>query len=189
MAIAQEEPCTRFTVRIEKELGLPVGLLHAITLAETSRNGTPQPNAIQRDGESHYPASRKAAEALLRKPDGSLVEEAHVGCMQLSLRSHARGFDRPESMLDPERNVRRAARLLQGHRKASAGWREALGRYNGGPPAQRAAYACRVRGYLKALAPASASLIDGGQACPVFRPVIAARNAAYAHAVRTGAAP
>lgn len=170
-------------------MGLPVGLLHAITLTETSRNGMPQPHAVQRGGESRYPSTRKAAEALLRNPDGSLVEEAHVGCMQLSLKTHARSFDRPESMLDPERNIRRAARILQGQRKASPGWREALGRYHGGSAEQRNAFACRVRAYLRALAPASATLIDAAHTCPAFRPVIAARNAAYAHAVRTGAAP
>lgn len=185
----QEELCTRFAVRLEKELGLPVGLLHAMTLAETSKNGVPQPNAIQLDGEARYPASRKGAEALLRKADGTLVEEAHVGCMQLSLKTHARAFDRPESMLDPERNIRRAARVLQGQRKASPGWREALGRYHGGSAEGRAAYVCRVRSYLRALAPASATLIDGAQTCPPFRPVIAARNATYAHAVRAGTAP
>lgn len=170
--VARADECTRQAVTLENRHGLPAGLLHAVALAESGFNGRPQPFALRIGGQSLYPETIEAARRELRDGAGALKRGVTAGCMQLSLTWHGHLFQPPERILEPEANIRRAARYLLHWRQHFGNWTEALGRYQGGTPEQRRAYACRIWNHLRVLAPASAALIDARACHGMKRPAV-----------------
>ena len=168
-AFAGAVDCTGSVLAAERAHDLPHGLLLAVALVESGRNGMPHAYALNLGSGSTYPDSRSAAAAELNG-----VDSAMVGCLQLSLEHHGEQFDSIEAMLDPRRNADYAAAYLKAAYEAHGTWGKALERYNGGNPARSTAYRCRVRAYLTVLAPETADLI--GAPCPdTDRPEVAAR--------------
>ncbi len=141
--------CLVAAAEAEARLGLPAGILAALSLTESSAH----PFAIGTATRSHYPTSHAEAERLARAAGPG----AAGGCFQISIGVHAA---RDVSwVFDPWASALFAGRKLGRHLKATGGdWAGALARYAGTRPETEAArlYLCRV----------SASLAGMGHAPP-----------------------
>jgi len=133
-------------LRAADRYGIPVGILYAVGLTETGNKGSLQPNAMNIEGKSVFPASAEKAIAIFRKARSEGAKLIDLGCMQINHHYHAKQFASVEDMLDPHHNVDYAARfLLRLHAKHDT-WSMAVARYHAGPdndPAQKR-YVCRV---------------------------------------------
>jgi hypothetical protein len=133
--------CLVAAAEAEARLGLPAGVLAAVALTESAAH----PFAIGTTTQSHYPASRQAAERLVRTAGAG----ASGGCFQINVAVHA-----PRNLswvFDPWASALFAGRKLTGHLAATEGnWGAALARYLGARPGTEAArlYQCRVAASL-----------------------------------------
>ena len=111
-------------------------LLYAVALAESAyserSDGTvaPYPWVLRTPKAPYYEPTKEAAvkrlDALLKK--GISVD---VGLMQINVKWHGRRVARPEDLLDPETNIRTAARILnEEFRRTPDDLIGALGRYH-----------------------------------------------------------
>lgn len=163
-ALAETPPavpgCLQAALNTERTERLPPGLLLAIALVESGRDGKPNAAVITRNGRSLWgEAARKLA---LR----GRLQRGHFGCMQISVYWHGDAFPSQAAMLDPARNVGYAARYLTSLRQRAGNWRGALLRYHGAGAKAGAAYLCRVRAALTALGSPSADLLGRRPCAP-----------------------
>jgi soluble lytic murein transglycosylase-like protein len=145
-ASAASNPCEPEILRASDRYGVPAGILYAVGLTETGRKGTLQPNALNIEGKTYFPASRAEAVSLVEKARGEGRKLIDLGCMQINHHYHSEQFSGIDDMLDPHRNVDYAARFLVDLHKRHASWSMAVARYHAGPdndPAQKR-YICRV---------------------------------------------
>ncbi len=70
-----------------------------------------------------------------------------VGCMQISIKYHMDKFDSIENMLDPDSNVKYAAKFLKKLFIKYKRWNEAISRYHSSVPARKEEYLNRVKNY------------------------------------------
>ena len=143
---APGNPCEPEILRAADRYGIPVGILYAVGLTETGRKGSLQPYALNIDGKTMFPASRRAAVAAFRTARSSGATLIDLGCMQINHRYHGDQFRSVDEMLDPHLNVDYAARFLVQLHDRHESWSMAVARYHAGPhndPAQKR-YVCRV---------------------------------------------
>jgi hypothetical protein len=141
-------PCDDAIQRVEREAGLPPGLLRAIALVESGRTTAgrfaPWPWTVNSPEGGTYLDDRGAA--LQRIED--LRRRGHtnidVGCMQINLRHHPDAFDSLAEAIDPLHNVRYAASFLTALERETGSWERAIGRYHSATPELSAAYRARV---------------------------------------------
>ena len=183
-AAPRVDECTHQTVTLEHERGLPAGMLLAISMAESSYGGRPQPYALRIGGRSLYPATLSQATRRLHAALQDGQQNINAGCMQLSLQHHGVAFDPPERILEPAGNVRRAAVLLVALHRDYHSWTAALAHFQGGGVAQQQKYICRVWRYLRVLAPASAAQLDASHCQEKRRPNISSLVVRQAHELR-----
>lgn len=181
---AAAEPCTIAAVGEEVRLGMPAGLLVAISIVETGARGRPAAFAVNIDGRSYMASSERAALAIARPEGHGFIENAAVGCMQLLVASHLRHFNPAERILDPASNVRRAAQYLAQAKARYGNWTSAVGRYHGGNIRQNREYTCKVWNALRSLAPASAMQLDGKPCGVMPRAAVDRDVARIAHETR-----
>ena len=107
----------------------------------------------------------------MRDNKGNLRGNVYAGCMQLSLAHHKQAFRPVERIVNPEANVRYAARYLVTLRQETGSWAAAVTRYNGSSGTKAAAYQCKIKNQLVSLgAEASAALISAPGNCDVSDP-------------------
>ena len=138
--------CEGEILRAAERYGIPAGILYAVGLTETGREGSLQPNALNIEGKAIFPASRTEAMAAFEAARQSGARLIDLGCMQINHHYHAAQFRHVEEMLDPRRNVDYAARFLLQLKSRHSTWSMAVARYHAGPdndPAQKR-YVCRV---------------------------------------------
>ena len=136
--------CSRYLRNGETLYGIPRGILHAMSVVESGRAGTPWPWALNVSGRAHFPATRREALRLMEDGEGGLRSDVAVGCMQIHTRWHAASFAAGEDMLDPAVNVAYAARFLRELYDRHGSWTEAVRRYHASDPAAQDAYLCLV---------------------------------------------
>lgn len=168
--------CAEYAVEAERELGIPRGLLLAMSLVESGRSGDPHPYAMNINGRSVYAGSREEAVGRLRDSAGRLISKATVGCMQLSVYHHRSAFKPVERILDPEHNVGYAARYLRRLHDEMGSWTAAVARYNGASYERTQAYVCKVWRHLSALDAASAEILDVKSCDPGVKVAIGPRT-------------
>jgi hypothetical protein len=110
---ADVNACEREMILAAKRYDVPLAVLYAVGLTETSRRGSLQPFALNIAGVSLFPAT--LVEALqqferARKRGERLID---VGCMQINHYFHGRHFRSVEAMFDPHENVNYAAHFLR----------------------------------------------------------------------------
>jgi hypothetical protein len=132
----------------ERFYRLPAGILEAIALTESGSHGAPYPWALNLAGRPVMSPSRDAAAGLLRGPNGIARRDVAVGCMQIHMRYHLAGFAKPESALEPARNVWYGAAFLDGLHRRLGDWASAIAQYHASDPKAQRAYVCRVAGQL-----------------------------------------
>jgi soluble lytic murein transglycosylase-like protein len=121
-------------------------VLYAVGLTETGRRGRLHPYALNIEGTSVFTSSEVEAMAAFRaaRKQGKVLID--LGCMQINHHYHGSAFPTVEAMLDPELNVRYAARFLKSLYARQGSWSMAVARYHAGPdnnPAQKR-YICSV---------------------------------------------
>ena len=125
-------------------LGVPPGVMAAISLVETGRDGAPWPWTLNEGGKGSHFDSRDAALAALSEALARGVTNIDVGCMQLNHRWHSAGFASPGDMMDPVQNTRYAALFLTELKKRLGSWDQAIRNYHSADATRGAAYAQKV---------------------------------------------
>jgi hypothetical protein len=169
--------CVDNIIQAEKEFGIPKGMLLAVSLVESGGGGTPSPYLMNVRGRAVAPQTEADAARYLRDSKGNLRDSVYAGCMQLSLAHHKQAFRPVEKIVNPEANVRYAAKYLLQLRQEVGSWAGAVARYNGSAGVKAAAYQCKVQRQLVSLgASQSASLIDARNCGAMDTPNIAPRT-------------
>lgn len=138
--------CEREILRAADQYNIPAGILYAVGLTETGKKGSLQPNALNIEGKTIFPASRSEAIRTVENARARGKKLIDLGCMQVNHHYHAQHFRSINDMLDPRQNVDYAARFLTSLHARHTTWSMAVARYHAGPdndPAQKV-YVCRV---------------------------------------------
>jgi len=130
--------CKTLISSIEKEFGIPHRLLEAISIVESRA----RPWAVNARGRSYSFRNHDAATTFVQKQHKRGAKALYVGCMQICVRSHKKKFDSIKDILDPEKNVRYAAKLLKKFYTRYRSWEKAVMLYNAS--ARRVAYKNKV---------------------------------------------
>jgi soluble lytic murein transglycosylase-like protein len=147
---ADANVCEREMVRAAAAHNVPLGMLYAVGLTESGREGSLQPYALNIDGRPAYETSKAAAVRSFREAQRSGAKLIDVGCMQINHHYHAQSFRSLDDMFDPAQNVTYAARYLSELKEREGTWTMAIARYHAGPNNARAQkdYVCRVIGHM-----------------------------------------
>ncbi|WP_158639334.1 transglycosylase SLT domain-containing protein, partial [Elioraea rosea] len=136
--------CLAAAGEAEARLGLPTGLLAAVTMTESAAH----PFAIGTPARSVYAETRDEAVRIARQSPAG----ASGGCFQINIGVHARR--NPAWVFDPWRSALFAGQLLARH-SAERGedWGHAVARYAGARPGTAAArqHRCRIAASLAGL--------------------------------------
>ena len=107
--------CFDFTEKYGKQFNIPDKLLTSISLVESGINKNNRfiswPWTLNVAGKSKFFDNKNDALDFLKKNYKN--KNIDVGCMQISLKYHFKEFDSLENILDPDQNVRYAARILR----------------------------------------------------------------------------
>jgi hypothetical protein len=137
----------------------------AVSLVESGAGGAPSPFAMNIRGRTVIPRTEAEAATFLRDNQGNLRGAVYAGCMQLSLADHKEGFRPVEKIVNPEQNVRYAARFLLALRRETGSWSAAVAKYNGSSGKRAAAYQCKIKQQLVSLGAKTSADLVGSAAC------------------------
>ncbi len=151
--------CLKHIFEAEETYGIPSGLLLAISLVESGKNGSPHPYALNLNGRSVYSSNIQHASQQIRLKNGKVRPNISVGCMQLQVSYHKKHFQPLDRILEPSANVDYAARFLSSLYRQTKSWPRAVKRYNGGSVQQVNKYVCKVHAHLHTLNTKSASVL------------------------------
>lgn len=165
IAVPAHAGCTDHILAAEKENNIPSGMLLAVSLVESGGGGSPNPYIMNVRGRAIVPQSEAEAARYLRDNKGNLRGSVYAGCMQLSLTHHKQAFRPVEKIVNPEENVRYAAKYLVQLRREVGSWAGAVVRYNGASGQKAAAYQCKVRQQLVSLGADSSAALIGTPGC------------------------
>lgn len=175
-AISQDpsDLCVAAAQSAAEQTGVPVAVLRAITIVETGRSSAetaglqPWPWAFNHAGDGHWfntaDEAKQQAATLIDKG----VRNIDLGCFQLNLRWHSKGFSSLDAMFDPEQNALYAAEFLKNQYAKTGNWSEAAGAYHSLTPEFAQEYRLKFDETL-------ASLEDGPSAPLTAPPVQAIR--------------
>ena len=144
------EICATETSQVEHAMGIPVGLLGAIALAETGRwNSDRQesfawPWTVMAEGQGRYFETKAEAVAEVYALLDRGLTNIDVGCMQINLFYHGGAFPNIETAMDPAANTAYAGQYLSNLNKAAKSWTTAAGYYHSMTPKRGSAYEERV---------------------------------------------
>jgi len=155
-----DERCMDYLPDAERYYDIPKGLLTAIALTESGRDGRPDPWALNIDGQAQFATSYAVAVRLLRDATGAPRLDAAVGCMQIYMRYHLADVGAPEWVLKPRNNVRYAAAFLRRLFDQYGDWRSAVAHYNAADWTAQQTYLCQVGKALALVAPRTAEALS-----------------------------
>jgi len=140
------EQCFVAAAAAERAYNAPAGILQAIALVETGRQGAsgwePWPWTINVDGDGRRYDDAISA-MLAAETAVSAGSSVDVGCFQVNLKWHgARATT--AALFDPFRSAEYAARYLTELRDVAGSWQGAAGYYHSRDPQRRIAYQRRV---------------------------------------------
>lgn len=141
--------CATLAEQAAAREGIPKGLMTAIALAESGRADDdgklrPWPWTLNQGGDGSFHDTRGQALAQLDDLLAQGVTNVDIGCMQINYRWHHRAFESVESMMDPVRNTRYAARFLNELHKRLGSWDAATAAYHSLDAREGALYLDRV---------------------------------------------
>ncbi len=144
------DPCGAETRRQERILGIPDGLLTAISLVESgrfdklSRASIAWPWTVMAEGKGRFLPSKAAAIAEVAALQARGVRNIDVGCMQINLQAHRDAFPNLATAFDPRANVGYAATFLTGLHRETGSWARAGTHYHSRTPHLAAAYRVKL---------------------------------------------
>lgn len=142
--------CAEAAARVERDEGLPTGILQAIALAESARFDAERrrwiawPWTVNAAGEAAQFDSREEAVAHVRALRAQGRTNIDVGCMQINLGWHPTAFADLETAFDPLANAAYAAAFLATLREEAGSWEGAVERYHSRDPDRGRSYRERV---------------------------------------------
>ncbi len=127
--------CEEIASAIEQEANLPKHLLSSISRVEAGRklsNGKVRgwPWTLNHAGKGLFFESKEEALKYLKQAVSSGSRNIDVGCMQLNYRWHKVAFSSIEEMIDPELNVRYAAKFAQELYERHNEWEDVIKHYH-----------------------------------------------------------
>ncbi len=131
--------CTEAAGIVERQLGLPTGVLRSIGQVETGN----QPWSVDSDGVGERFASAEDAITHVRREAAS-VRFVDVGCFQVDLAYHPDAFRNLDEAFDPLSNASAAGRYLLALRRSAGSWPEAVARYHSADPGRGGSYSAQV---------------------------------------------
>tara|TARA_B100000073_G_scaffold330693_1_gene319382 strand:+ start:52 stop:672 length:621 start_codon:yes stop_codon:yes gene_type:complete len=141
--------CLNFTEKYGKQFNIPDKLLTSISLVESgikkNNNFVSWPWTLNVAGKSMFFDNKDDALGFLKKNYKN--KNIDVGCMQISLKYHINEFDSLENILDPDTNVKYAAKFLRKLFVKHKRWNEAISRYHSSVPKRKTQYLNRVKNY------------------------------------------
>ena len=141
--------CLNFTEKYGKQFNIPDKLLTSISLVESgikkNNNFVSWPWTLNVAGKSMFFDNKNDALSFLKKNYKN--KNIDVGCMQISLKYHFKEFDSIENILDPDQNVKYAAKFLKNLFSKHKRWNEAISRYHSSVPTRKKQYLKRVKNY------------------------------------------
>lgn len=111
----------------EVKHGIPENLLMAIAHFESNKSAY----AVNARGRGHFFKTKEQAAAFIDKLVKEGYKNINVGCMQLNYAAHRKRFKSLEDMLEPEKNIAYAARLLVSLKRSHGSWERAVEAYKG----------------------------------------------------------
>ncbi len=155
-AEARPELCEDAARRAALETGVPVDVLHAISLTETGRawqgRMRPWPWAANIDGQGFWFDGPDAAMAFAREQLARGRRSFDLGCFQINWRWHGEHFPSPRALLDPLASARYAARFLARLHDELGSWEAAAGAYHSRTPHLAERYRARFARFRQGLA-------------------------------------
>jgi soluble lytic murein transglycosylase-like protein len=138
--------CEQFLSAASSDENVPLGVLYAVGLTETGNKGSLHPYALNIEGKTVFASTKAEAMGHFRKARHDGKRLIDLGCMQVNHHYHGSKFKSPETMLDPQTNIKYAARFLKDLYTSEGSWTAAVARYHASPrnkTAQRR-YICSV---------------------------------------------
>jgi soluble lytic murein transglycosylase-like protein len=138
--------CEQFLTTASRAENVPLGVLYAVGLTETGNKGSLHPYALNIEGKTVFASTKIEAMGHFRRARNSGKKLIDLGCMQVNHHYHGANFSSPEAMLDPQTNIKYAARFLKNLYASEGSWTAAVARYHASPrnkTAQRR-YICSV---------------------------------------------
>lgn len=137
-----KEGCLNHICDVEKQKGIPEGLLQAIAHIESKLN----PLIVNAAGRAHFFSTIKAAAEFVREKQKQGYKNISVGPMQLHVPSHRHRFNSLEDMFDPQQNISYAGSLLKRLEKQYGSSEAAVRYYHSANPVANRRYKDRVFG-------------------------------------------
>lgn len=131
--------CAVHVQKYETKHGIPSGLLHAISKAESGLkdvNGrlVAWPWAINVRGKGYFFPTKQAAIDAVQTLQAKGISSIDVGCMQVNLYYHPKAFKTLEDAFEPSKNVAYAAHFLGLLKKDHNCWHRAMAHYHSANP-------------------------------------------------------
>jgi len=142
--------CAAETIAVERDMGIPRGLLGAISLAETGRWDADReasfawPWTVMAEGRGRYFDTKAEAVAEVEALLARGITNIDVGCMQINLYYHGGAFADIEEALDPSANATYAGEYLKNLYGSAGSWTTAAGYYHSMTPERGDAYREKV---------------------------------------------
>lgn len=134
-----------------RETGVPERVLLAVTLVETGRDARPWPWTVNVGGEGRWFDTASEAEAHARSMLDQGLTNVDLGCFQLNLRWHSKGFASLADMLDPATNATYAAGFLAENFARTGDWSAAAAAYHSQTPEHAERYRAKFETAYAAL--------------------------------------
>ncbi|MXQ08167.1 transglycosylase SLT domain-containing protein [Alphaproteobacteria bacterium GH1-50] len=133
-------------------VGIPVEILHAISLTETGRRMAgqtrPWPWTVNMEGKGVWFDDPGKALEYARTHHARGARSFDVGCFQINYRWHGNAFQSIEHMFDPVSNAVYAARFLKSLHAEFGDWTRAAGAYHSRTPKFARKYEARFERFL-----------------------------------------
>ena len=128
--------CRKAIDTTERNMRLPVGIMQAISLAESgrwdksSRSRFAWPWTVTAHGKGRFYRSKAAAIAAVRRLKADGVKNIDVGCMQVNLKYHPKAFATLDQAFDPVADAHYAASLFAKLRASTRSITRAVAHYH-----------------------------------------------------------
>lgn len=149
-ALIESKKCSSLFPYFEKKNSLPADSLHSISIQETGKKHPKHnlrivwPWTVNVEGKGYYFQSMKEAIEFTQEQLVLGRTSIDVGCMQISLKHHAKAFSSLEQAFNPRENIAYGAKFLKEKFNNLGSWTKAIGHYHSATPEKAHKYQTSV---------------------------------------------